>query len=236
MSSSKSVWQLPLPLSNSVTISSIVRPPFVILTDHAPLQWLSAQKMEGLLCRWALALQEYDFTIKYRKGVQNSNADALSRYSAAIVVPGIDKEMLKVAQENDPVLKEVLICFIQTSGMQKKNLHNGSSNHALGRYFQLYDHNCWNNGWNNSMHVSGMLQDQLTRRLPLIPLSRQYHSCHDAPSSGHQGVDQTLYSKAASGSVCAYILGWYIYIWHDDSYRKCINCQQANSLHQFVIL
>ena len=26
---------------------------FTVLTDHATLQWLSAQKMEGLLCRWA---------------------------------------------------------------------------------------------------------------------------------------------------------------------------------------
>ena len=45
---------------------------FTIVTDHTPLQWLSAQKMEGLLCRWAQALQEYDF----KKGSNNSNADA----------------------------------------------------------------------------------------------------------------------------------------------------------------
>ena len=38
---------------------------------------LSAQKMEGMLCRWALALQEYDFIIKYSRG--SLNADALSR-------------------------------------------------------------------------------------------------------------------------------------------------------------
>jgi len=27
------------------------------ITDHALLQWVSGQKMEGLLARWALALQ-----------------------------------------------------------------------------------------------------------------------------------------------------------------------------------
>ena len=52
---------------------------FSLLTDHAPLQWLSSQKMEGLLARWALAFQEYDFAIVYRKGSENQNADALSR-------------------------------------------------------------------------------------------------------------------------------------------------------------
>ncbi len=49
---------------------------FKLFTDHKPLQWLSAQKMEGLLCRWALALQEYEFDIVYRKGIVNNNADA----------------------------------------------------------------------------------------------------------------------------------------------------------------
>ncbi|KAL5516749.1 hypothetical protein EMCRGX_G002156 [Ephydatia muelleri] len=53
--------------------------PFQLMTDHAPLQWLAEQKSEGLLCRWALAVQEYDFSIVYRKGVSNGNADALSR-------------------------------------------------------------------------------------------------------------------------------------------------------------
>ena len=53
--------------------------PFQLMTDHAPLQWLSAQTMEGLLCRWALAMEEYNFEIVYHKGTLNTNADALSR-------------------------------------------------------------------------------------------------------------------------------------------------------------
>ena len=57
--------------------------PFELWTDHAPLQWLSSQKMEGLLCQWALAMQEFDFIIKYRKGCHNGNADALSRSTSS---------------------------------------------------------------------------------------------------------------------------------------------------------
>ena len=42
---------------------------FLLLTwDHAPLQWLGSQKMEGMLCRWALSIQEFNFDIAYRKG------------------------------------------------------------------------------------------------------------------------------------------------------------------------
>ena len=52
--------------------------PFLLNMDHAPLQWLLAQKMEGILCRWALAMQEYDFKIVYRKGLLNTDPDALS--------------------------------------------------------------------------------------------------------------------------------------------------------------
>ena len=53
--------------------------PFLLLTDHAPLQWLSNQKMEGLLSRWVLAMQEYEFSVQYHKGSLNTAADALSR-------------------------------------------------------------------------------------------------------------------------------------------------------------
>ena len=35
---------------------------FYVITDHAPLQWLTAQKMEGLLAGHSGIRQEYDFT------------------------------------------------------------------------------------------------------------------------------------------------------------------------------
>ena len=51
---------------------------FQLYTDHVPLQWLAEQTMEGMLFRWALAMQEYTFKIVYREGSANTNADALS--------------------------------------------------------------------------------------------------------------------------------------------------------------
>ena len=37
-------------------------------------------KLTGKLARWSLLLQEYDFTVEHRAGVDNTNADFLSRY------------------------------------------------------------------------------------------------------------------------------------------------------------
>ena len=82
---------------------------FTLVTDHAPLQWLSAQKMQGLLCRWALALQEYDFEVVHRKGSLNTNADALSRrsYSTQVATTQAASDVVKAeiheAQMDDPV-------------------------------------------------------------------------------------------------------------------------------------
>ena len=37
----------------------------------------------AMLTRWSLALQPYDFSVRYRTGTANGNADALSRAFAA---------------------------------------------------------------------------------------------------------------------------------------------------------
>ena len=53
---------------------------FLVRTDHASLQWLlSFKALEGQLARWMQKLGEYDFEVKYRKGSEHGNADALSR-------------------------------------------------------------------------------------------------------------------------------------------------------------
>ena len=54
---------------------------FTLVTDHEPLKWImTTEKLTGKLARWSLLLQEYDFTVEHRKGIDNTNADCLSRY------------------------------------------------------------------------------------------------------------------------------------------------------------
>ena len=53
---------------------------FLIRTDHSSLRWLMNFKdPEGLISRWLLSLQPFNFEIKHRKGINHGNADGLSR-------------------------------------------------------------------------------------------------------------------------------------------------------------
>jgi len=53
---------------------------FVIQTDHQPLAWLQRMKdSNSRLTRWALAVQPYCLTMVHRRGLDNGNADGLSR-------------------------------------------------------------------------------------------------------------------------------------------------------------
>jgi hypothetical protein len=53
---------------------------FQIVTDHKPLTWVMNVKDPGSrLLRWRIHLEEFDYAITYKRGSQNSNADALSR-------------------------------------------------------------------------------------------------------------------------------------------------------------
>ncbi|GFV57208.1 retrovirus-related Pol polyprotein from transposon 17.6 [Trichonephila clavipes] len=51
-----------------------------VISDHNPLTYLILTTPQSAeLTRWALALQRYNISISYKKGVKHGNADALSR-------------------------------------------------------------------------------------------------------------------------------------------------------------
>lgn len=60
--------------------SSLLGPHFEIMTDHRTLEYFQSQKeMSRRQSRWSVQMADYDFTINYVKGEDNTVADALSR-------------------------------------------------------------------------------------------------------------------------------------------------------------
>lgn len=53
--------------------------PIKIVSDHSALCWLNSIKNSGRLCRYAISLSEFDYTIHHKKGCLNRDADFLSR-------------------------------------------------------------------------------------------------------------------------------------------------------------
>ena len=73
----------------------LISHPFVVETDHKALVFLgSAQHQNGRLARWAMKLQPYSFSIRYRKGALNQNADVLSRLFEEEVNPSLSTPSL----------------------------------------------------------------------------------------------------------------------------------------------
>ncbi|MEW8547228.1 MAG: RNase H-like domain-containing protein, partial [Candidatus Thiodiazotropha sp.] len=55
---------------------------FIVFTDNNPLSYLQTAKLDAKEMRWAAQLAQFDFSVKYRSGKANQNADALSRQPA----------------------------------------------------------------------------------------------------------------------------------------------------------
>ncbi|UYV64966.1 hypothetical protein LAZ67_3002583 [Cordylochernes scorpioides] len=73
---------------------------FTIFSDHHALQWLkSIKNPTGRLFRWSLRLYAYDYEIRYIKGIQQYEADLLSRNPFCGF---LDADTIKIHQNNTP--------------------------------------------------------------------------------------------------------------------------------------
>ena len=91
---------------------------FDVFTDNNPLTYiLSTARLDATGHRWVAALSNYNFTLTYRSGKLNKDADALSRLPEAteaqpIIYPDVLKAIMhtsQVATEERPLAEAVLI-------------------------------------------------------------------------------------------------------------------------------
>ena len=203
--------------------------PFKILTDHAPLQWLSAQKMEGLLARWVLAIQEYEFTIHYRSGHENGNADALSRRTypdthlvAATSQAPILTQTLRQQQLTDPVIQQLHTAILQHPHKRVPPPDSKWRQPPLSRYKQLWPQLFISDGIVCRKYAPTPHLPAVT--VPIIPTSQRLtllKEHHDNPSAGHLGFEKTATKMRQ--------VGYWVGMLQDiDRYcRECSVCQRT---------
>ena len=109
--------------------------------------------MEGLLACWALAIQEYEFTIHYRRGHENGNANALSRKiypdvqsTAATSQTFTLTQTLRQQQLSDPIIQQLHTALSQAPHACVPPQGPGWRKPPLSRYRQLWPQLLINDG------------------------------------------------------------------------------------------
>ena len=183
---------------------------FTVLTDHKPLKNIPSSinvdmDATGRRGRWAIELSTYDLDVRYRKGSDNGNADALSRPVAAGQAPDddagelmavkhdgerkeIDDDTLRREQDLDPTVSEVKKWLTTGKQPPKKDLRK--RNRTIRTLARLFDRLLIDQG------IVKLRQDDDVDDLVIL-LPRTYRRIvlqmlHDDETAGHLGSARTL--------------------------------------------
>ena len=200
---------------------------FVLHTDHHALRWLMSLKdPSGRLARWSLLLQQYDFTIEYQPGKQNSDADALSRrpygtqfHVSAYDLPGVPIGRIRDLQRQDAELSD-LITFLETDELPSNN--NRARSLVLYRdRFYLDDNGLLFSLWIPTKRTQRDVCLQLV--IPDALKNEVLVWAHDDVTAGHLGTQKT-YGKIRNR-----------YYWRnmfrdiDKWCKSCVDCAMKKS-------
>ena len=201
--------------------SYLVELPIVVFTDHAALKYLLTKKdAKPRLLRWILLLQEFDITIKDKKGVENVVADHLSRLVSDIPLETVpikdtfpDEQLLAVSAL--PWFADI-VNFLVTGNMPPAwtTLDKRKFLVEVKSFF-----------WDDP-YLFKYCSDQIIRRcVPDDEVSSILSFCHSGACGGHFSMKKT----AAKVLQC----GFYWPTIFKDAYnfwKVCEKCQRLGGL------
>ena len=201
---------------------------FTVLTNHAAVLWLmNIKEPTGRLARWALLLQQHDFTIQHRSGVSNGTADTLSgRHYDSVVAsmdkPGVQIERVREIQHSDPTLADIITC-LESSRLPNTSAEARAIMHSIDDYY-LDPYGLLCHLWVPKGQRVPSIKSQL-----VVPPSLRDEILvggHDDPLAGHLGVNKT-YEKLREHyywpKMFADVQFWY---------TSCTHCQMKKSPKQ----
>ncbi|KAK9922021.1 hypothetical protein M0R45_030503 [Rubus argutus] len=196
----------------------LVGSPIVVFTDHAALKYLLTKKdAKARLIRWILLLQEFDITIKDKKGVENVVADHLSRL--------VFDENPHLQPINDSLPDEQL--FVVTELPWFANIVNYLVTGKIPLDWSSQDRKKFlvevrSFFWDDP-YLFKYCADQIYRRcVPNNEMHDVISFCHNEACGGHFSVKKT----AAKILQC----GFYWPILFKDTYAYCRSCERCQNL------
>ena len=109
--------------------------PFVIVSDHRPLQWLQTFKDEtGRLGRWSIMLANLKYSIKYRPGRVHENADFLSRIPINSVRAATEEDKIMLREQKKDSLCKDITGYLENGTLSEKN-----ADQIWAKEIELYD-------------------------------------------------------------------------------------------------
>ena len=191
---------------------------FELISDHKPLLFLKNIKIPSAkIARWLMQLEEFLFTVIYKEGAKNQNADCLSRLEEETAVNSIEiidvdsvltKEDILKAQREDQTVQALMEVLDK----------NTTNSHANGALKSLIDKK-------EELFIDeGLLYRQLSDEHCQVILPPALHGqvlalLHDDSTSGHLGIDKTeaRFLEVFYWPNIRKIIAWYI--------KQCEKCE-----------
>ncbi len=168
--------------------------PFEVITDNAALTWVfNHPKPSSRLTRWAIRLQEFEFTVEYQKGQCNVVPDTLSRSledtaivnmmrqvksTSSLVTPAslpVDWDGIAKAQQDDAEIKELIDKARTQIDIDPSRIH-----YVVKKGFLFHSVPDGQRGQKFQLVVPKCLREEFLKY------------AHDNPLSGHFGRLKTL--------------------------------------------
>nr|GEZ76210.1 reverse transcriptase domain-containing protein [Tanacetum cinerariifolium] len=163
----------------------------IVYTDHSALKYLlSKQDAKPRLLRWVLLLQEFDITIRNKKGSKNLAADHLSRLEN----PHKDVFKNKDINENFPletlgsISSESTPWFCDVTNFHAGNfIKKGLTSHQKKKFFKDVKHYFWDDPYLFRIYTNQIIRWCVHGQEAIDILK----ACHEGPTGGHHGANVT---------------------------------------------
>nr|GFA67068.1 reverse transcriptase domain-containing protein [Tanacetum cinerariifolium]GFA67073.1 reverse transcriptase domain-containing protein [Tanacetum cinerariifolium] len=163
----------------------------IVYTNHSTLKYLlSKQDAKPRLLRWVLLLQEFDITVRNKKGSENLAAGHLSRLEN----PHKDVFKNKDINENFPletlgsISSESNPWFCDVTNFHAGNfIKKGLTSHQKKKFFKDVKHYFWDDPYLFWIYTDQIIRWCMHGQEAIDILI----ACHEGPTGGHHGANVT---------------------------------------------